>query len=58
MKPIRIINKYAGKGMEDTDWEPHLTTPFSDVLELWEQFCFHLAQFIHENWPGGIKSGF
>ena len=36
----------------NTDWKPHRITPSSDVLDLWERFCFHLAQFIHEKWPG------
>ncbi|MFW6124203.1 MAG: hypothetical protein ACOC5G_03195 [Acidobacteriota bacterium] len=34
------------------DWEPHRLTASSPFLGLWESFCFHLAGYIHENWPG------
>jgi hypothetical protein len=34
------------------EWEPHLITSSSYFLQLWEEFCFHLAKLIDENWPG------
>jgi len=35
-----------------SEWEPYRLTESSDFLTLWEQFCFHLAKFLDENWPG------
>jgi hypothetical protein len=34
------------------EWEPYRLTKSSDFLPFWESFCFHLAGYIHENWPG------
>ncbi|MBD3413421.1 MAG: hypothetical protein GF421_03195 [Candidatus Aminicenantes bacterium] len=33
------------------DWEPHLITPSSEFLNLWESFCFHLARYLDQHWP-------
>ncbi|MGM0466008.1 MAG: hypothetical protein ACQERH_06190, partial [Acidobacteriota bacterium] len=36
----------------NTEWEPYRLTQSSDFLPLWESFCFHLAGYVEENWPG------
>jgi len=34
------------------EWQPFQLTKSSDFLQLWESFCFHLARYVDENWPG------
>jgi hypothetical protein len=32
--------------------QPFQLIKSSDFLQLWESFCFHLARYVDENWPG------
>lgn len=36
-------------------WHPYLITKSSDALKLWQQFCYHLAGYIDEKWPGEAR---